>query len=180
MNRIHTSTLRIDWPCYSLPIMDMCVCGEWGGPVLLLCGGGGGQARLPPAFPYYSAATDCPRQQKHPMLWQTVMQTNICLWSIHAVTGSHSMCVMQDQYLSMKYFVQLSVCMAVYMSVPFCILCMCEQVLFVYVYTIISPRLSDPCNFITVLLVTRDLISSRYPSGSITFYSRRLHGAFSV
>ena len=32
----------------------------------------------------------------------------------------------------------------------------CEQVLFVYVYTIIQPRLSDPCNFITVLLVTRE------------------------
>ena len=32
----------------------------------------------------------------------------------------------------------------------------CEQVLFVYVYTIIPPRLSDPCNFITVLLVTRE------------------------
>ena len=32
----------------------------------------------------------------------------------------------------------------------------CEQVLFVYVYTIIPPRLLDPCNFITVLLVTRE------------------------
>ena len=28
----------------------------------------------------------------------------------------------------------------------------CEQVLFVYVFTIIPPRLSDPRNFITVLL----------------------------
>ena len=27
---------------------------------------------------------------------------------------------------------------------------LCEQVLFVYVYTIIPPRLSDPCDFITV------------------------------
>ena len=26
----------------------------------------------------------------------------------------------------------------------------CEQVLFLYVYTIIPPRLSDPCDFITV------------------------------
>ena len=33
---------------------------------------------------------------------------------------------------------------------------MCEQVLFVYVFTLILPRLSDPCNFITVLIVTRD------------------------
>ena len=33
----------------------------------------------------------------------------------------------------------------------------CEQVLFVYVFTIIPPRLTDPCNFITVLLVTREL-----------------------
>ena len=33
---------------------------------------------------------------------------------------------------------------------------MCEQVLFVYVFTIIPPRLTDPCNFITVLLVTRE------------------------
>ena len=31
------------------------------------------------------------------------------------------------------------------------IIYICEQVLFVYVYTIIPPRLSDPCNFITVL-----------------------------
>ena len=33
---------------------------------------------------------------------------------------------------------------------------MCEQMLFVYVFTIIPPRLTDPCNFITVLLVTRE------------------------
>ena len=33
---------------------------------------------------------------------------------------------------------------------------LCEQVLFVYVLTVIPPRLSDPCNFITVLLVTRE------------------------
>ena len=32
----------------------------------------------------------------------------------------------------------------------------CEQVLFVYVFTIIPPCLTDPCNFITVLLVTRE------------------------
>ena len=32
----------------------------------------------------------------------------------------------------------------------------CEQVLFVYVFTIIPPRLTDPCNFNTVLLVTRE------------------------
>ena len=32
----------------------------------------------------------------------------------------------------------------------------CEQVLFVYVLTAVPPRLSDSCNFITVLLVTRE------------------------
>ena len=32
----------------------------------------------------------------------------------------------------------------------------CEQMLFVYVLTAIPPRLSDSCNFITVLLVTRE------------------------
>ena len=32
----------------------------------------------------------------------------------------------------------------------------CEQVLFVYVSTVIPPRLTDPRNFITVLLVTRE------------------------
>ena len=32
----------------------------------------------------------------------------------------------------------------------------CEQVLFVYVFTVIPPRLTDPCSFITVLLVTRE------------------------
>ena len=32
----------------------------------------------------------------------------------------------------------------------------CEQVLFVYVFTIIPPRLTDPCSFITVLIVTRE------------------------
>ena len=32
----------------------------------------------------------------------------------------------------------------------------CEQVLFVYVFTIILPRLTDQCNFITVLIVTRE------------------------
>ena len=32
----------------------------------------------------------------------------------------------------------------------------CEQVLFVYVFTIIPPHLTDPCNFNTVLLVTRE------------------------
>jgi len=31
----------------------------------------------------------------------------------------------------------------------------CEQVLFVYVFTIIPPRLTDPCNFNTVLIVSR-------------------------
>ena len=33
----------------------------------------------------------------------------------------------------------------------------CEQVLFVYVFTIILPRLTDQRNFITVLLVTQEL-----------------------
>ena len=33
---------------------------------------------------------------------------------------------------------------------------LCEQVLFVYVLTAIPPRLSDSCNFMTVLLVTRE------------------------
>ena len=33
---------------------------------------------------------------------------------------------------------------------------MCEQVLFVHVFTIIPPRLTDPCNFITVLLVSQE------------------------
>ena len=33
---------------------------------------------------------------------------------------------------------------------------MCEQVLFVYVFTIIPPRLTDHSNFITVLIVTRE------------------------
>ena len=32
----------------------------------------------------------------------------------------------------------------------------CEQVLFVHVFTTIPPRLTDPCSFITVLLVTRE------------------------
>ena len=32
----------------------------------------------------------------------------------------------------------------------------CEQVLFVYVSTIKPPRLTDQCNFITVLIVTRE------------------------
>ena len=32
----------------------------------------------------------------------------------------------------------------------------CEQVLFVHVFTAILPRLSDPCTFFTVLLVTRE------------------------
>ena len=32
----------------------------------------------------------------------------------------------------------------------------CEQVLFVYVFTIIPPRLTDPRNFITILLVTQE------------------------
>ena len=32
----------------------------------------------------------------------------------------------------------------------------CEQVLFVYIFTIILPRLTDPCNFISVLIVTRE------------------------
>ena len=32
----------------------------------------------------------------------------------------------------------------------------CEQVLFVYVFTIIPPRLTDPRNFITILSVTRE------------------------
>ena len=34
--------------------------------------------------------------------------------------------------------------------------CRCEQVLFVYVFTIIPPRLTDQRNFITVLIVTRE------------------------
>ena len=32
----------------------------------------------------------------------------------------------------------------------------CEQVLFVYVFTLNPPRLSDPYNFITVMIVTWD------------------------
>ena len=32
----------------------------------------------------------------------------------------------------------------------------CEQVLFVYVSTLIPPHLTDQCNFITVLIVTRE------------------------
>ena len=39
------------------------------------------------------------------------------------VTGSQSL-IVQGKYLSMKYFVQLSVCMDVCMDVPFCLLCM--------------------------------------------------------
>ena len=35
-------------------------------------------------------------------------------------------------------------------------ICLCEQVLFVYVFTIILPRLTDQRNFITVLIVTRE------------------------
>ena len=39
------------------------------------------------------------------------------------VTDSQSF-IEQGKYLSMKYFVQLSVCMEVCMDVPFCLLCM--------------------------------------------------------
>ena len=37
---------------------------------------------------------------------------------------------------------------------PALLLCQCEQVLFVR-FTTIPPRLTDQCNFFTVLLVTR-------------------------
>ena len=37
----------------------------------------------------------------------------------------------QGKYLCMKYFVQLSVCMSVYLSVPFCLLCM--HILYIYI-----------------------------------------------
>ena len=44
-----------------------------------------------------------------------------------------------------------------YSSIIVIVYCLqCEHVLFVYVFTLIPPRLSDPCNFITVLLVTRE------------------------
>ena len=46
-----------------------------------------------------------------------VMQGLECIHVWHAV--NHSMHVMQGKYLSMKYFVRLSVFMAVDMSVPF-------------------------------------------------------------
>ena len=34
-----------------------------------------------------------------------------------------------------------------------CVLYTCEQVLFVHIFTIIPPRLTDPRNFITALLL---------------------------
>ena len=49
------------------------------------------------------------------------------------VTGSQSL-IVQGKYLSMKYFVQLFVCMDVYMDVSFCLLCMYNMCCtFVYV-----------------------------------------------
>ena len=42
--------------------------------------------------------------------------------------------------------------------IPYTFICRlkCEQVLFVYVFTIIPPRLTDQRNFIIVLIVTRE------------------------
>ena len=46
------------------------------------------------------------------------------------VTGSHSL-IVQGKYLSMKYFVQLIVCMNVCMDVSFCLLCMYNMCMYV-------------------------------------------------
>ena len=46
------------------------------------------------------------------------------------VTGSHSL-IVQGKYLSMKYFVQLIVCMDVCMDVSFCLLCMYSMCMYV-------------------------------------------------
>ena len=41
--------------------------------------------------------------------------------------------------------------------ISFLTLHICEQVLFVYVFTIIPPRLTDQRNFISLLIVTQEL-----------------------
>ena len=82
MNRIHTSTLRIDWPCYSLPIMDMCVCGEWGGSSVAVVWWWGGASTSPPSLPLLQCCHRLSKAAEAP----------------HAVTDSHA-----DKHLSMKY-----------------------------------------------------------------------------
>ena len=78
----------------------------------------------------------------------------------------------------MRRYIYMCVCARVRACVRACVrvcVCVLEQALFVHVFTVIPPQLSDPCNFITVPLVTREaeqttLLFWSVPSWTYTIY----------
>ena len=64
--------------------------------------------------------------------------------------------VIQGKHLSVKYFVRLTLCTAVYMSVPFCIINMYAQSVHVYLYMSVihcGDRCIDICSIIVLDLL---------------------------
>ena len=81
----------------------------------------------------------------------------ICMYVYYTCTVMPSSFVVHFLFLSVARSQCSNQIMLPSLTIPdliVCIFCICEQVLCVYILTAIPPWLSDPCNFITVLLVT--------------------------
>ena len=148
VNTIHTSALRKTDPATAY-LSWICVFGE---VVLLLCGGEGGASTSPLSLPplqcchRLSKAAEAPRAV-------TDSHADKHLSMKYPCCDRQLLNVRDARPISMKYFVQLFVCMPVYMPVPFCILCMHNLCMYICICLLSIVGIGVLTSSVTVIFV---------------------------